>query len=449
LLFIHLKPFSVPSKIRGFLKNCYNIKIVDSLHDDSRLLQKPYRERVGFRMVTMGSSWPSAQQWGKQFQHWLQGQEKKPFASVDSPRPAHTARPTKDALLSFVPQAENLDQVWEFIQPWLAHAQLGLLWLTTVADYTLSIRYSWPQLAEPVHINTRQTTPHHLEQCCLSGDTTFCYGTASLGGYVTHLLPEQAPVQYFSIPLKVAGTTQAIITLGFHQVSPETQRLVSKVYNHKELLGQLTAQCLLRESDGKAAYLSASPQQQDAKTLSQSLMGALAAKDAYTAGHSFAAAEYVQQLASWIGLPDAEIWPVRLAGLLHDIGKIGIPDAILHKPGPLTPDEWEIMQAHPVIGAEQILAPISAMRPVVPLVLHHHEHWDGSGYPYGLSGDAIPLGARIVAIADAYHGLTSARRYRGALSRAETLTLMEKDAGTLWDPALLAAFSQLVQSQPG
>ena len=107
------------------------------------------------------------------------------------------------------------------------------------------------------------------------------------------------------------------------------------------------------------------------------------------------------------------------------------------------------METHPVIGAEYILGPIPALKSVAPLVFHHHEHWDGSGYPYQLTGDAIPLGSRIVAIVDAYHGLTTTRTYRGALTRKDTLALLQSQSGALWDPDLLQAFSLLVQNQPG
>ena len=388
--------------------------------------------------------------WGKQLsrqvQYWLKGSQHK---TVTLPK---TPQLSRDPLLNFVTQAETLAQVWAFLQQWLAHEALGSLWLTTMQGYTLTLRYSWPQLAEPVKLDTQRNQGHHLEQCAQTGDTTFCHGLAGLGEYLGQVLPQEAPTQYFSVPLRVGNATQAIITLGFHQVTPETQRLVSRVYAQKELLAQLVAQCELRDVYAQKAMQDGSslcPQHLDAQGISQSLIAAIAAKDPYTAGHSCAVAEYAYKLAQWIGLTEADIWPIRLAGQLHDVGKIGIPDHILRKPGPLTADEWEIMHTHPTIGAEQILAPLPAMRPVAPLVLHHHEHWDGSGYPYGLAGDAIPLGSRLVAIVDAYHGLTSTRTYRGALSRAETLAQLQRDSGALWDPELLQAFTLLVKTQPG
>jgi HD-GYP domain-containing protein (c-di-GMP phosphodiesterase class II) len=382
-----------------------------------------------------------SKQWSQQVQHWFGSPR---HDRVTLPK---TPKLSRDPLLNFVTQADTTAQVWAFLLQWLAHEALGSLWLTTVQGYTLTLRYSWPQVAAPVQLDTQRNQGHHLEQCAETGDTTYCHGLSGLGDYLGQLLPQDAPTQYFSVPLRVGNTTQAIITLGFRQITPDSQRLVSRVYEQKELLGQLLANCVLKEAQPGGDEM-ASPQR-EAQSICHSLTAAIAAKDPYTAGHSYAVAEYAQKLAQWIGLSEADTWPIRLAGQLHDVGKIGIPDHILRKPGPLTPEEWTVMHTHPTIGAEQILAPLHAMRAVVPLVLHHHEHWDGSGYPYGLSGDGIPLGARLVSLVDAYHGLTSTRTYRGAMSRAETLVQMQQDAGTLWDPDLLHAFTLLVQTQPG
>ncbi|MBY0404081.1 MAG: HD domain-containing protein, partial [Cyanobacteria bacterium] len=122
----------------------------------------------------------------------------------------------------------------------------------------------------------------------------------------------------------------------------------------------------------------------------------------------------------------------------------GIPEAILCKNGPLNEKEWEIMKQHPVIGARQILAPVTALKDVIPMVEFHHENWDGSGYPMGLVGDAIPLGARIVSIVDAFHGLTSDRSYRKALPVIEAKKILEESSGTKWDPHLLQVFFNIL-----
>lgn len=176
-----------------------------------------------------------------------------------------------------------------------------------------------------------------------------------------------------------------------------------------------------------------------------SLAGAMDAKDKYTRGHSQAVANYAVALAHSVGLPPAEVEQIRLAAFFHDIGKIGIPESILNKAGPLTEAEWKVMEQHPVIGARQILQPVSALRDIVPLVEYHHERWDGSGYPMGLKGENIPVGARIVSIVDAFHALTSNRSYRQALSLEEAMAILQDGAGSIWDPTLTDKFLLILQ----
>ncbi len=177
------------------------------------------------------------------------------------------------------------------------------------------------------------------------------------------------------------------------------------------------------------------------RAICQSLLGlanALEAKDPYTRGHSERVAALSRRVASALGLAPAVVDVVGQAGLLHDIGKIGVPEAILRKPGPLSPDEWQIMRAHPVIGA-QIVAPFEFFEGAARAIRHHHERWDGSGYPDGLARQAIPLEARIVAVADVFDALTSARPYRGALARDAARALLVHEAGRTLDETIVAA----------
>ncbi len=175
-----------------------------------------------------------------------------------------------------------------------------------------------------------------------------------------------------------------------------------------------------------------------------SLAGAMDAKDKYTRGHSQSVANYAVALSHAIGLPPADVEKIRLAAFFHDIGKIGIPESILNKPGPLTEQEKEIMKQHPVIGARQILQPVTALRDIVPLVEYHHEQWDGNGHPEGLKGENIPIGARVVSIVDAFHALTSNRPYRKAMSIEDAMKILHEGAGTIWDPTLVQKFAEMV-----
>lgn len=169
------------------------------------------------------------------------------------------------------------------------------------------------------------------------------------------------------------------------------------------------------------------------------LAGALDAKDAYTRGHSERVGTWSRRLAGALGLGADEIDVVAQAGRLHDIGTIGVPEAVLRSHGPLGADEWTLVQNHPMIGA-QIVAPFEFFVQGALAIRHHHERWDGTGYPDGLAGPMIPLGARIIAVADVFDALTSARPYRAALSHDLALAYVAAEAGRTLDAEVVMAF---------
>jgi putative two-component system response regulator len=178
----------------------------------------------------------------------------------------------------------------------------------------------------------------------------------------------------------------------------------------------------------------------------KALAHAVEAKDPYTQGHSARVAEQAARTARYLSLDEREVQNIWLAGFLHDIGKIGIRETVLNKPGKLDEGEWECVREHPVLAAK-ILGPIDELSNVIEIVLHHHERFDGTGYPSGLAGGEIPLGARILAVADTYDALTSKRPYRDALMEQEALAVLEKEAGEQFDPAIARAFLSAVLSQ--
>jgi putative two-component system response regulator len=171
---------------------------------------------------------------------------------------------------------------------------------------------------------------------------------------------------------------------------------------------------------------------------------ALDARDHYTHGHSREVTEYAVAIAKEMGLPVKEIEIIRDAGILHDIGKIGIPDAVLLKPGRLTEEEYEQIKKHPEIG-KSILQPVNCLADKIPLIYHHHERVDGTGYPAGLAGENIPLGARILAVADAYQAMTSDRPYRKALSMQIAIGELEKFKGKQFDPQIVDIFLRILK----
>ncbi len=178
----------------------------------------------------------------------------------------------------------------------------------------------------------------------------------------------------------------------------------------------------------------------------QTLARAVDSKDAYTHEHSDRARAKARKVAAEMNLPEQMIRYIEYAALLHDIGKIGIDEAILLKPGKLTPEEYEQMKKHPIIG-HQILAPVKYLGPVAQMVLYHQEWFDGRGYPEGLKGEQIPLGSRIVAVLDAWDAMTSDRPYRKALGNEVAVSELRKGAGTQFDPRVVEIFLRLETAQ--
>jgi HD-GYP domain-containing protein (c-di-GMP phosphodiesterase class II) len=190
--------------------------------------------------------------------------------------------------------------------------------------------------------------------------------------------------------------------------------------------------------------------------LLHSLTSAVDAKDAYTCGHSERVALLGRHLAIESNLGDAFAERAYMTGLLHDVGKIGVPESVLQKTGRLTPEEFEQMKKHPGIGAK-ILQDIKQISDIIPGVLHHHERFDGQGYPGGLVGETIPLMGRIICLADCFDAMTSNRTYRKAMPLEVALTEIRRCSGTQFDPSLTEAFlrigaekfRQLLANNPG
>lgn len=177
-----------------------------------------------------------------------------------------------------------------------------------------------------------------------------------------------------------------------------------------------------------------------------SLARSIEGKDPYTHGHCERLSEYSARLGEHLKLSEEQLIALGRAGVVHDVGKIAVPDAILLKGGRLTEEEWKVIREHPVVG-ERICAPLKSFRLVLPIIRHHHEKLDGSGYPDGLRGDAIPVTARVLQIVDVYDALTTERPYKKAFPISDALQTMKQEvAKGWWDPQIFEQFEHMVRS---
>lgn len=241
---------------------------------------------------------------------------------------------------------------------------------------------------------------------------------------------------YHIVPILLAGRVQGLIVLGFHATITidEGRRLRARQLADRVAVALTNANLVLELGQLHVGTLTA-------------LARAIDAKSPWTAGHSERVTEHAQALGAWLGLEPEELERLRRGGLLHDVGKIGTPAEILDKPGPLTDEERLIIQGHTVTGA-RILAPIRAYADVLDIVRHHHERWDGTGYPDHLTGEEIPKLARVLALADVYDALTSARPYRPAMTKATAMGIIAHGSGTMFDPVFARAFAEMMGYAP-
>jgi len=179
----------------------------------------------------------------------------------------------------------------------------------------------------------------------------------------------------------------------------------------------------------------------------EALIQAIEAKDPYTSGHSRMVTKYSLEIAKYLELSPKQVEMIKFCGLLHDIGKIGIKDTLLNKPSTLSREEYEVIKKHPVIG-KKIIEKVEFLKEGLPLIYHHHERYDGKGYPDGLKGEEIPLLARILSVADAFDAMVSNRPYRKALSVEEAIGELKKNAGTQFDPLIVQIFCMILKKNP-
>jgi HD-GYP domain-containing protein (c-di-GMP phosphodiesterase class II) len=238
-----------------------------------------------------------------------------------------------------------------------------------------------------------------------------------------------------SIVKPIAGVVDRLRAAGSTGMLPEFKEKNSSILEIRELTDNYNRAAVAVREAGRqleAAYLE----------FIGSLANALDARDTHTAGHSSRVSLLSCDLAAALKLPAQQLERIRIGALLHDIGKIGVPDAVLQKPGALTPSEFALVKEHPVIG-KRILEGVGGFAPYLNAVELHHENWDGSGYPKGLAGEAIPVDARVVHVADAYDAMTSDRAYRKGMSHERAVSILLECSGTMFEPRAVDTFVNL------
>lgn len=250
-------------------------------------------------------------------------------------------------------------------------------------------------------------------------------------------LEEQYETKSFiSVPLRVKNKVIGVLNINSSKNSKQfTQRDVELITLFADN-SAITLENLELFNDLQSFYFE----------MIQTLASALDAKDSYTHDHADRAGKYAKMIAEEMNLPSMIVKYIEYAALLHDIGKIGISDTILLKKGKLNDDELKIIKQHPIIGYKIIL-PVQYLYPIAPLVLYHHERYDGTGYPEGLSGEEIPLGARIVAVIDAFDAMTSDRPYRKAPSVKVAISELKKGSGKQFDPKIVKIFLDILNRE--
>jgi putative nucleotidyltransferase with HDIG domain len=251
-------------------------------------------------------------------------------------------------------------------------------------------------------------------------------------------LPEDKFVLYYGMPLIAKGHTVGVLEI-FHRspLDPDQQWL--------SFLETLAGQAAIAIDNARlfdSLQRSSAELTQAYEATIEGWSSALDLRDKETEGHTQRVTDMTLRLAGALGVEDEELAHIRRGALLHDIGKMGVPDAILRKPGSLDDEEWEIMHQHPIV-AYKLLSPIAYLRPALDIPYFHHEKWDGTGYPHGLRNEQIPLAARIFAVVDVYDALTSDRPYRAAWSKEKTLEHIKSLSGAHFDPKVVEVFLQL------
>jgi HD-GYP domain-containing protein (c-di-GMP phosphodiesterase class II) len=327
-----------------------------------------------------------------------------------------------------------------------AHAEVGLTALVEEDGKDLILKASYEGDGDSTSQHHRKVEEWFLRRCAATGETvTARQDRLPYRNLIGHDLANHGPSFILAVPIPGHSSTIGVVSL--------IRRKALGKFGSQEVhvIEEMASQAAM--SVEQAVLFSkmrtyASEVEMSYDTTLKVLMAALDAKDSVTEGHSERVAQLTVAVAKEMGIPKDRLLDIERGALLHDVGKIGVPDDILKKPDALNEGEWEAMQKHPLL-AGLMVSKVEFLEGALPILLYHHEHYDGSGYPFGLEGEAIPLEARIFTIVDSYDAMTNDRPYRKAMKPEAALAEIKANAGSQFDPQAVEAFSRvLARMQP-
>jgi HD-GYP domain-containing protein (c-di-GMP phosphodiesterase class II) len=327
----------------------------------------------------------------------------------------------------------------------LAHGRFGLVALLDEDTNDLLLKTTFDRTTGDLTLHQRALDEWFIRRCIATNQTVVT--TQSAGTY-TQLLAQTPEIDSTSpllcVPLalrdRVVGAVAVLRIAGAANYSTDEQHLVEDLASQAVAAveqAQLFARVRSDANELENSY----------DTTLKVLMAALDAKDNDTEGHCERVAKLTVQLAKSMGIPESMHLDMERGALLHDVGKIGVPDEVLKKPKSLNSGEWEAMRKHPLL-AGLMVSKVGFLEGALPILMYHHERYDGTGYPFGLSGDKIPVEARIFAVVDSYDAMTSNRPYRDAMAHDEAMREIDANSGSQFDPMVVTAFQQLMAERP-
>ncbi|MEX1252913.1 MAG: HD domain-containing phosphohydrolase [Dehalococcoidia bacterium] len=322
-----------------------------------------------------------------------------------------------------------------------AHADVGLTALVEEDGKDLILKASFEREGDTISQHHRKVEEWFLRRCAATGETVLArQDRLPYRNLIGHEPPSHGPSFIVAVPIPGHSSTIGVVSLIRRKALGKFGS--QEVHVIEEMASQAAMTVEQAVLFGKMRNYATEVELSYDTTL-KVLMAALDAKDSATEGHSERVAKLTVVMAKEMGIPKERLVDIERGALLHDVGKIGVPDAVLQKPEALNELEWEAMEKHPLL-AGLMVSKVEFLEGALPILLYHHEHYDGTGYPFGLEGDAIPLEARIFTIVDSYDAMTSDRPYRKAMRTEEALAEIQRNAGIQFDPQAVEAFARVV-----